>query len=101
MSSMTISESRETEHAALGLNACCARSAMGRWAPYSALRRRGWHATVGNGRSPIIQRPGAFRCGQCEVGVHILGATLLDPGDFQHILQVACLDHEISSKRWV
>jgi len=23
----------ETEHAALGLNACCARSAMGRWAP--------------------------------------------------------------------
>lgn len=31
------------------LNACCAHSAMGRWAPYSPLRRRGWHALAGNG----------------------------------------------------
>ena len=38
-----------TAHAAPDLNVCCARYAMSRSAPCSALRRRGWRAMVGTG----------------------------------------------------
>src|ERR1039458_8159360 len=39
---MTISGFRDLEHTAPALNACCARSAMGKWAPSSALRHPQW-----------------------------------------------------------
>src|SRR5712691_7846087 len=44
-----ISGSRDPEYVAPALNVCCLQCAMGKSAPSSALRRRGWRALTGSG----------------------------------------------------